>query len=45
VYIDATSGAWSAPSLNYREKRAPWQAYIDKHVYKQKDDMPGGSTP
>jgi hypothetical protein len=34
-----------APSLNYIEKRADWQAYIDKNVYKQKDPDIGGSTP
>ena len=26
-----------APSLNYKEKRSDWQAWIDKNVHKQKD--------
>jgi hypothetical protein len=37
VYIDAATGEYMAPSLNYKEKRAEWQAYIDRTVYKQKD--------
>jgi len=37
VYIDSETGNFLAPSLNYKEKRADWQAYIDKNVYKQKD--------
>lgn len=36
VYIN-TDGSWMAPSLNYKEKRTDWQAYIDRTVYKQKD--------
>eukprot|EP00878_Enallax_costatus_P010060 GHUV01010501.1.p1 GENE.GHUV01010501.1~~GHUV01010501.1.p1 ORF type:complete len:270 (+),score=67.17 GHUV01010501.1:147-956(+) len=35
VYIDEASGALMAPSLNYHEKRADWQAYIDRTFYKQ----------
>jgi len=44
VYVDK-DGSWMAPSLNYKEKRADWQAYIDKNVYKQTDPDIGGSTP
>ncbi|KAI8476168.1 MAG: hypothetical protein J3K34DRAFT_402308 [Monoraphidium minutum] len=36
VYINE-DGSWMAPSLNYKAKRADWQAYIDRTVYKQKD--------
>ncbi|KIZ03652.1 hypothetical protein MNEG_4306 [Monoraphidium neglectum] len=36
VYINE-DGSWMAPSLNYKEKRTDWQAYIDRTVYKQKD--------
>ena len=36
VYLN-DDGSWTAPSLNYKEKRADWQAYIDRTVYKQKD--------
>jgi hypothetical protein len=28
-------GGWMVPSLNYKEKRTDWQAYIDKNIYKQ----------
>eukprot|EP00879_Flechtneria_rotunda_P015983 GHRR01016716.1.p1 GENE.GHRR01016716.1~~GHRR01016716.1.p1 ORF type:complete len:291 (+),score=105.78 GHRR01016716.1:283-1155(+) len=35
VYVEDSSGAWTAPSLNYHEKRTEWQAYIDQKVYKQ----------
>ncbi|KAG2490964.1 hypothetical protein HYH03_010640 [Edaphochlamys debaryana] len=34
VYIDE-QGNWSAPLLNYREKRTDWQKYIDQTFYKQ----------
>lgn len=34
VYQDE-EGNWSAPLLNYREKRTDWQAYIDQTFYKQ----------
>jgi hypothetical protein len=35
VWPDA-DGNYSAPQLQYRAKRAPWQAYIDRTVFKQK---------
>lgn len=38
VYVDSATGAWSAPDYNYLEKRAPWQAYLDKKL-KKKDYM------
>jgi hypothetical protein len=42
VYVDKKTGSWMAPSLaNYKEKRADWQAYIEKNVYKNDDGMPG----
>ena len=35
VYLDPETGAYRAPSLNYKEKRADWQRYIDQTFYKQ----------
>jgi hypothetical protein len=38
VYLEGGSSGektWMAPSLNYHEKRAPWQQYIDQKIYKQ----------
>ncbi|KXZ54611.1 hypothetical protein GPECTOR_4g676 [Gonium pectorale] len=34
VYMDE-QGNWSAPLLNYAEKRTEWQKYIDQTFYKQ----------
>ncbi|WIA40662.1 hypothetical protein OEZ86_004368 [Tetradesmus obliquus] len=38
VYIDAATGAWSAPGFNYLEKRAGWQKWLDEK-HKKKDYM------
>eukprot|EP00775_Hariotina_reticulata_P003512 gene3512-3782_t len=38
VYLEGGGNGektWMAPSLNYHEKRAPWQQYIDQNIYKQ----------
>ena len=34
VYMEE-DGRWTAPLLNYAEKRTAWQAYIDQNFYKQ----------
>ncbi|GLI59916.1 hypothetical protein VaNZ11_001961 [Volvox africanus] len=34
VYMDE-KGNWTAPLLNYQEKRTEWQKYIDQTFYKQ----------
>ncbi|GIL83261.1 hypothetical protein Vretimale_11371 [Volvox reticuliferus] len=34
VYMDE-QGNWTAPLLNYKEKRTEWQKYIDQTFYKQ----------
>ncbi|GLC33548.1 hypothetical protein PLESTM_000083400 [Pleodorina starrii] len=34
VYMD-DEGNWTAPLLNYQEKRTEWQKYIDQTFYKQ----------
>ncbi len=34
VYMDE-QGNWSAPLLNYAEKRTEWQKYIDQTFYRQ----------
>lgn len=36
VFLDE-DGNWTAPLLHYKEKRAPWQAYIDRVHFKQPD--------
>jgi hypothetical protein len=38
VYIDAATGAWSAPGFNYLEKRADWQKWLDEK-HKKRDYM------
>ncbi len=34
VYVDE-NGNWTAPLLNYAEKRTSWQKHIDQEFYKQ----------
>lgn len=35
VYTDSETGALTAPSLQYKERRTEWQAYIDRVHHKQ----------